>query len=84
MWIDKAIMKAYDRIFEGLLEMAKAFEREGKNEEAPYRYSKALELTNRCCMPISKECSVEKYKLNYNPFPTQGQVNGTNILKKDV
>jgi hypothetical protein len=50
-------MKAYDRIFEGLLEMAKAFEREGKNEEAPYRYSKALELTN---MPIFRRMQRRK------------------------
>jgi Tfp pilus assembly protein PilF len=57
---DKAIRKAYDRIFEGLLEMAKAFEREGKNEEALYRYSKALELTNRCCIPIFKRMQRRK------------------------
>ncbi len=57
MWTDKAIRKAYDRIFEGLLEMAKAFEREGKNEEALYHYSKALELTN---MPIFRRMQRRK------------------------
>jgi hypothetical protein len=57
LWTDKVIRKAYDRIFEGLLEMAKAFEREGKNEEALYRYFKALELTN---MPIFKRMQRRK------------------------
>jgi hypothetical protein len=57
LWTDKAIRRAYDRIFEGLLQMAKAFEREGKNEEALYRYSKASELTN---MPIFKRMQRRK------------------------